>query len=545
MRRALVALFLGFLLMGPPMPVSGYHQARMLWVPLDSRPVNTDEVRLFGQAASFEVHLPPAGRLDWYATRRSDFAGLMTWLSESSRSGDTQVIFTNNLLTGGLIASRDVTMYKDLESRLSALRQTLAQLPDGRRILVHVLPRVLPTQFRTDGSPNPDYEWREQLAERSELIHRIALTPGAREKGRLTELENAIPPPVRERYDALLEANEQIVDAVLTWAKEGLITYAIVGLDDARPLGMANLLHGHVESRAAAEGLQDRVFRHYGADEIGFLVLAREAAARAGISPSLHVQYDHAEAPGLLLPYEGSTLAESVLQKLTFLGAQSSTQAADRLFLHTRSNREAAAASGRTIDQISAARDSGRSVTVVDVTSPGERDSEFLAALSRGTPLASMNYSGWNTASNALGTGMAMAALTQLHREAGATAAQALALAEFRALRFSYDWVYQSHKPALSQWAHRNGINPDRFGPGIDAMNERLSATVLPEMEALLRGAAGPALIEVQGRVYGICVQRPAISFRWERTFEVEIKPSLRLADPRLPGSMAHCLNRP
>lgn len=131
----------------------------------------------------------------------------------------------DSLRRGRPVNTDEVALPSDRLDWYAALRQTLTQLPQGRRIIVHILPRILPTQFRPDGSPNPDYEWGELLIERSEMAHRWALTGGAKEQARLAELDKAIPEPVRRRYDELVRNNEFIMESLLEWAEEGLVTY--------------------------------------------------------------------------------------------------------------------------------------------------------------------------------------------------------------------------------------------------------------------------------------------------------------------------------
>lgn len=538
MSRPLVVLLLFLLVLpgcrsspAPQGPVPEEHrpakEARLLWIPLDSRPVNTYEVALFGEAAGFSMLLPPAESLDWYASVRSDFPALIKWLGETAEPGDGLVLYTNNLLTGGLIASRDPALYADLRAQLSTLKETLSRLPPGRRIAVHVLPRGLPTQFLPDGPPNPDYRWHAELQERSELKHRLLQTGSEDDRTRLAQLERAIPPAAQQRYDELIGLNERILHTLQDLVQQGLLSDLVIGLDDARPFGMANQLQLKAAERAWMLGVADRVHLHLGADEIGFMLLAREALHRSGLSADLAVHYDQEKAPALLLPYEGSSLGESVELKLALLGARLEPDAAQQLFLHTVTAADAPAVTTATLGRIAAARAAGRGVTVVDVTSPGPRDHRFLTALREQGHLTGIQYSGWNTASNALGTGMAMAVLADLHGRTGATAEQVLALEAFRAVRFGYDWIYQRRKAEIAGWARQRGIDYLHFGAGWPVMNDHLKAAIGPEIDSLLAELLRP--VQVDGQKFGICLERTELSYPWDRTFEILIVPHLKL----------------
>lgn len=538
---------------------------RMLWIPLDSRPINTNEVALLGQAANLEVLLPPVAALDWYAEKRSDFPRLMAWLQRQSRAGDTQVLFMNNLLVGGLIASRDGALYTDLPARMADVRRLLQRLPSGKRIAVHVLPRILPTQFLPDGSANADFAWAELLAERSELLHRLAAAPTAADGGRLTQIERQIPAPVRQRYDRLLQANERALDQLLQLVADGLLTELIIGLDDARPHGMANLMQQRARQRAGALGIADRVQIHYGADEIGFLLVAREGLLRQGVRPSIQVAYGHPEDKELLLPYEGAPLGASVAQKLALLEAAPLPEANDRpapsplpaastlsapsrpqqvVFIHARPWEADPAAAEALALQAYLTATEGAGVTVVDVTSTGARDMRLLSELRGTVSLAAVNYAGWNTASNSVGTGLAMAAIAELHRQRAPSERQVVAMIAFRALRYSFDGLYLTLEPELNAWAEAQGIDRAHFGPAHQQMQTRLMATVAGPMQAMLTDLFGDALVEAKGRVRSICVRPPALSFPWRRTFEVRIIPEVTLHKAPPGRAPANCLRR-
>ncbi|MFZ5826754.1 MAG: DUF4127 family protein [Bacillota bacterium] len=518
MRRWWAALVMVALLgvQGPVRAGGHGEEWRVLWIPLDSRPVNTGEVQLFGAAAGARLLLPPATLLDWHATRRADTDGLLRWWQQTARPGDTVVFATNSLLAGGLIATRDPAHYTGLEKRLATLEEALAESDQVRRIAVHVLPRAWPTQFRPDGSAAADPALTGLLLERTELQHRVRLFGRPADEERLAALDRAIPAAERGRQDALIEQNRQVLAALLDWAEAGLVNELVIGLDDARPYGMANLLHREAAQVVAERGLSDRVHAHYGADEIGFLLVAREALRRAGLQPRIAVEYGKAGSEGAVLPYEGASLGRSVGQKLTLLGAvPAGPGAGQRLFVHTARD---GAASRRLLERMAAAYGRGESVALADVTSTGGRDRALVERLSESVPLTGVAYAGWNTASNAVGTALALAAVRELQSLAGASEHQVLALEAFQAVRYAHDLVFQERREEMAAWARRHGIDPDRFGPGRRAMARHLQGSVLPEAQAWLdrfhRGPVGVA----------------GAAFPWERTFDLSFRPLVRAA---------------
>jgi hypothetical protein len=509
MRRLLWVL----LVLGMLVPGASAAEPRLLLVPLDSRPVNTYEVSLLADAAGLSVAMPPAGALDWYASRRSDFARLVDWLRAESRPGDTQVLHMNNLLAGGLIASRDPSLYAQLPARVAAVRALLKELPPGRRIAVQVLPRVEPTQFLPDGSPHPDYAWRQLLAEQTELRYRVARFGLPADREQLRQVEARIPEAVRRRAEALLGVNAQVVDALIAWTNEGLLSDLVVALDDAQPYSETKLILEQVRRRAPDLVAAGRLHLYFGADELGFQLVAREAAAAAGVEPVFALDWDRPPGATALKPYEAVPLGESVAQKVAFLGGRVAPGARSGFFLHTALWGEQPEAAVRQVGRMVAAMNDGYAATVVDVTGTGARDPQYAAALGERRLLGQVNYAGWNTASNSIGTGLAMAAVEQVQAGRGATARQVRALSAFRAVRLAYDVGYQSRKEELRRWVVDRGIDPVRLGAGRPLAEERLDASVAPTVQAL-----------VEESLPGACPGGVRLSFPWDRLFEVEVR---------------------
>ncbi len=525
-RRVLLGILMVCLLLGPTAAQAAGEWVRLkglgrsesgrtLWIPLDSRPVNTTEVQLFGAAAGQTVILPPAGLLDRYADRRAEGTRLIDWWERTAEPGDRVVFYTNTLLVGGLIASRDPVLYGELEEKLTGLGDALARLPHGRIIAVHVLPRAWPTQFQPDGSPAPDQAYTGLLLERTALQHRVFLFGERDDRNRLGQLDQAIPQEARQRQDELLAKNDQILRALLDWVERGLIDEVLVGLDDAQGYGMFNLLQRQFEGVLRERGLSDRVHIDYGADEIGFLLLAREALRERRVRPRIAVTYDQAGAERQVLPYEGVDLGSSVEQKLGLLGATAGA-GGQHLFVYSERGDEI---SRRLLEQMAAADGRGEGVALADVTSPGGRDRALVESLAGQVPLSQVAYSGWNTASNTVGTALAQAALRELYARVGVTERQQVAWQSFQAIRYAHDLHFQAHRETLGRWAEGRGINPTGFGSGSAAMADRLNRTVLAEARQWLAH-----YVCTSG---DLCLNVSAARFPWDRTFEAEFRPSL------------------
>ena len=78
---------------------------RVLLVPLDSRPPCGRFVQDAARIAGVEVVLPPAELLDEYF-RPGDTAALQKWTAENIQNYDAAILSVDQLLHGGILASR-------------------------------------------------------------------------------------------------------------------------------------------------------------------------------------------------------------------------------------------------------------------------------------------------------------------------------------------------------------------------------------------------------------------------------------------------------
>jgi hypothetical protein len=94
----------------------------IIFVPLDSRPVNTQNVSILTKMWGKNLILPPKNVLDDY-TRPGDYEKLQNWLYKEASQDNVYaiVISVQQYINGGLIASRDIKNYNDYEKRLLTL----------------------------------------------------------------------------------------------------------------------------------------------------------------------------------------------------------------------------------------------------------------------------------------------------------------------------------------------------------------------------------------------------------------------------------------
>ena len=135
------------------------------YVPLDDRPDNLERVVYLAESLGYELAMPEK---DWYQTKLNgqplndngsqcgDRAALYEWVLEQEADGcDRYVLSLDQLLSGGLVSSRDMAEHQPVTLSdgtvmtefevLESLLETLAADPDNRVWLLDSVMRLAPT----------------------------------------------------------------------------------------------------------------------------------------------------------------------------------------------------------------------------------------------------------------------------------------------------------------------------------------------------------------------------------------------------------------
>ena len=121
-----------------------YH-SKIILIPLDTRPPCQKMVVDAGKMAGIEVITPPSEIMDYY-TKKGDSKAIQKWLLENISQVDGAIISIDQLLHGGLLASREAQTTDaervELIKFLHELRQKAADKPI---YAFNILPRITPT----------------------------------------------------------------------------------------------------------------------------------------------------------------------------------------------------------------------------------------------------------------------------------------------------------------------------------------------------------------------------------------------------------------
>lgn len=462
----------------------------MVVVPLDDRCVNYECLAMLGEAADFDLLLPPK---EWLGTpwRSGRMQQLGDWLEENATQADVLVVAIDTLGYGGLVASRRSHDSVDLVlQRLEVLRRIKQARPATTVLAFNVLMRI---NRGNDAEEEKPYwaTYGAQLFRLSVLEDRAAMAVATDDEAQeLAALAAAIPAAVLDDYLGGRARNHAINRRMIEWTAEGVFDYLIVPQDDTVAYGWNIAESRRLRQLVRRRDLSGRVSIYPGADETAMLLLARYAAQRAGFTPRVRLRYSGAGSEQVITAYEDRPMTEMVKAHLGPLGgiivgecgaanlhlyinAPAEEQGngpdqyilaldeaqierlsptirpeliASRLQPHMAGTLREMHSVRRDLPEfvraLAADLDQGLSCAVVDVAFVNAGDlalGDLLLQLPNLSRLAA--YGGWNTAGNTLGCVLAQAVLRSIQQQ-GAAAAALAAHVRFLFLRLLEDLLY-------------------------------------------------------------------------------------------------------
>lgn len=453
---------------------------RLLFVPLDNRPVTLDAVVDLGRAAGADVRVPDRSMLGDRG-RAGDVEKVWTWLAREASGSTALVASVEMLCFGGLVASRkSQAEYQEIAPRLQRLYDITSRMP---AYLSAVIPRT-PLEATDEDAPD---------------------STAGRHRGRQSRL------------------NADLIDA----AARGILRYVLIGQDDTWPGSPSQVEREALEAQAAEAGPAN-VLLTSGADELNARLFARWLNDLAGASPVVRVLYTYPEGVEQVPRYEATPLQQTVDEHVRSAGLtmiRAGEGAEDIvLWVHNFEGRQQEARdqpgaidAGKIEAALREVHDAVRAERVValaDVRYANGADRALVARLLDEPRFAGIRaYAGWNTCSNTLGSAVAQAAVAH-HLRAGTWSGDDLSSRLALFTRLLDDWGYQSIvRPQLTRWIEERHGDSMRLGQ----YEGDLEALALEK----LRSDAQPAL---QRSFQPLPVELRRAAFPWDRLFEIRLE---------------------
>lgn len=481
-------------------------EEKIVLIPLDSRPCNTQYVELLGQMADLKIQIPYE-YLDNYL-KQADSKSLWEWLENNAKKANTIMIATNQLFNGGLIHSRDPKSYENIEKDLELLYDFCSKYKKKEIVVINILPRLLPSQFI------PLWEYRDGLVHYGTELDK---------KGKIPE-SSAIPAEIVKDYLSIYEKSQFITETLIRYTQEGLIDHFLIGQDDAQEYGPSNRIMRDLKPTIE---LVENIDFLPGADELTMLALAKVKLTEPW-PRDLHISYSNYLLKDYYFPYEADTLENSLRAKLNYLGLIVDSTSPNKEIIHT---------DWRQVEKVlNDVRDFSKEyLGIIDVSYTNTGDKELFEKLFNNNLLKKVDgYAGWNTASNSLGTELAHFAFYQyLQKYLPDYSSEKRELAlqaylKFKYIRLAEDFIYQGFlRENLNKYIEEQGWDSTKLGEHKRDVQNKLNDLFEEFEKPLADGLKGNYILgdthfEVKN-IEGI------ISLPWERTFEAKVDVFLEI----------------
>lgn len=379
---------------------------KVLLVPLDSRPPCGQLVADNGRTAGIEIILPPSETMDFY-TLPGDTSKMRKWLYDEIKNCDEAIISIDQLLYGGLIASRNKTI-KDED--ITALAEYLKKLHgDNPNIKIHafsILPRMNPPDFVEK------YQDRKKLMEWSRLVHKYDDNPLSETAEKIQVLERKIPSEQIKAYTEIYNRNLRLNCLLANLVADGTLEDLSFGQDDGEVYSLPNLKlkeFMHYLHKNKIPG--DKLAILHGADEVALSILTN-IISRSN-SFKVYVDYSSEKAAIKVMPYMAICNQDTAHERLNFHHdvIVSTPEEADYILFISATDEETMDRRRYNAEKLLDYQQRGKPVALVDLSKSFIAQEALLPILLKENfPVNSLiAYAGWNTASNSIGTAVSQA----------------------------------------------------------------------------------------------------------------------------------------
>ena len=403
---------------------------RVVYVPLDDRPVNLKMPQLLAQMVEYEL-VTPAVELLGNFHRPGHPEEIAEWLqAQLALPVDCAILSLDMLAYGGLVASRQTDTPRELAAQRLDVLGRLQQLAPEITIYAHsVIMGQAPTGVADDTG-----EARQLLGEYSQVKAAVDGEDSSPQRHILERLERWLPAAVRDRYLSVRARNHEINKRAIEELAAGNIDFLVLTQDDAGPQGLHIAEQQRLNQLISERRLSDRVMIYPGADEVGMTLLARFIHQHMEKQPTVRVIYTDEAAADNVAPFEDRPFTQIVAAQIAVVGGRldEENQEADlTVLVNPPAGLSRAQAAETSVyeqrllclsDAVQQAvqMSSRRGIAICDAAFPNGADDVLLKAMSAGGGVdlsQLLSYAAWNTASNSVGSVLAHSTLRLIARQ--------------------------------------------------------------------------------------------------------------------------------
>jgi hypothetical protein len=563
----------------------------VLYVPLDDRPANLDDVIVQGKAAGLHIVTPNLkdikNRLDTEKTTDgTTLLGTSTpiygnpskvygFIIKHAAKVDGFIISTDMLAYGGLIGSRQLRedgggtypAYDEQTTHLLDLIRSLkTKYPRKPLFVMDTIMRLATTSF-ADGLALDAYnesralmqQPRQTYTEFEDIIQGYNVSPDGVEYGETTYFDKQKYYNTRQHK---FKTNRYILDQL---ARTGYIDFLAVGVDDANTQGVQINEIKYVEARinewlGGTDGQNpDRAIILPDADGLGHALVARMANQlfRGGAKTKYGVKYYGPHGSTIINTYEYMDVHQNVVHHVDIVGGVLIEDAADsavdmEIIAITALDQVQAA-----VERLATNGEQGLPSILIDFVGKGPANVDVAEALLN-SPYTGrvLGYSAWNTPGNKIGLAVGMAQsrfaliTTEKHEHKLRDAMNAHGSLLFK--RFLKDYSYKAVAIAdvrtysrahalytnVATLADQNMVlfNSEEDYVHLQSLLRDLMQTHTAELASKPAfGQGNPAIRQICGGQLTYSTYNGALleynnpDFIWGRAFEITLSPQVRM----------------
>ena len=454
---------------------------KVLYVPLDDRPVNLDYVIVLGRSAGIEVITPRAkdikNRLDSQKTNSGTTllntssptfgttSKIRQFILDNASSVDGFIISTDMLAYGGLIGSRRLRTsgggtYPNYDvtttNLLDVIREIKQCYPSKPVYILDTVMRMATSAY-VEGQDYDAYtesrtfnqQPRKGFSDFNDILNGYNIKPDSTPFGDVVNFDK------EQYYNARIhkfKSNYYILDQL---ARLGYIDFLAIGVDDSSTEGVQANEISFIEGRindwfggGTQEQSSERAIILPDADGLGHSLMARMANQlyRCGAKPRYMVHYYGPNGSTIINPYEYMSVHQNIQHHVEMIGGQFVTSGSYDLEIIAITDANEVS---NAVCRIQSNANNRIPTIAIDFVANGAANETVTEAL-LDNPFTGglLGYSAWNTAGNKIGIALGMGQtryaylVTETHPEALKKAVNAHGTLLFK--RFLKDYYYKA-----------------------------------------------------------------------------------------------------
>jgi len=474
-------------------------------IPLDSRPCNYSWVEKFAKIATIELAIIP---IESTGTMHQGFCfeKHKKWLIENSKNSDYLIVSIDALVSGGLIQARKAMM--NVEKSFEDLNVFKVIRRSNPNIKIYIFDTIMRTSITTASNITKVY-W-EKMNQYSKLLGDYYFSQDESIKIRLNKLEKEIPQDIIDTYLLARNKKHQINLKLCEMVNENIIDDLLLLQEDSMAGGIQRAESDILLQYVKSNGLEEKISIYNGTDEGTLVLLSKILMLNIKEKTKVHVLLSDELIKYKVMPFEDRSLQENYQKLMNVIDFENASYDESKYILAIYS--EAEYNYDLNLDttdaiipnknrkfkiftsRINQAIKDGKKLVFVDLLHPNGGSIEVLSELDYHNLLG---YSAWNTASNSLGSALAVIALDSYKNSD---------LSSFLFERIIDDCLYQTYV--------RREINQLLLSEGVNIYD-------IPLFEL------NRVLILIKEKLKNISKEYLNFNFKvilpWARTFEIDI----------------------